>query len=610
MMEEKTEAPSWEGQGLFNPSGRVFHAMVQRLDAVLSMAEALADGRAANEAAALELARQVDRAWGIEWTLRTALRAAESFSGASPAVLSSRNDLFLLSERVTAAASACLARLRALPPGARALEDPEAKAWLGISPEVLDRNAPASRLERNVFQPASDLYFHLRSRMAISVDRGIPGASPARMSFTQAVNVFKHSASPTLRRKTFYAFNSWFADHASLFSDILNAVTGYRNEAAAVSGESIFNRAFREEAIRPETYLALVRALKAAAPAARRTVEVRSELLGLTALHPSAVLCPLPHGSFGLEEHEYPEAYRSLGGLLGAIRRSLGRFAPDFPGFLDEELAGHWIETRRFSGKASGGWCDNLPEARAVAIFSEYRPGSPASFFFTHLVGVALLHHVLQRVPRPRKQIPYTLLETAGMFACVALERELLRETRGTRSRIPVLWQSLVTASNELLYIPFRHALATRIQAARPDCALTSRLLSRMTEESWREYFGDSTEGPDNFAWAYKHHFYRKQPFYDFQYSFGYLLANRLYDELTGNGGRTRAGADVSRFFLDFSEDGPEETCFRHLGADLSKEAFWRETADRALRTLHDPDVAKLREAGIRRGKPSPAPGR
>jgi oligoendopeptidase F len=106
-----------------------------------------------------------------------------------------------------------------------------------------------------------------------------------------------------------------------------------------------------------------------------------------------------------------------------------------------------------------------------------------------------------------------------------------------------------------------------------------------MVETQWR-VLGDVLEpgGEDPYFWASKLHFYITGiTFYNFPYTFGFLLSRGLYDMFR------KEGVDFLRRYEQFLQltgsDTAENVVRRSLGRDLEHPEFWTE----AIRSLEEP---------------------
>lgn len=194
-----------------------------------------------------------------------------------------------------------------------------------------------------------------------------------------------------------------------------------------------------------------------------------------------------------------------------------------------------------------------------------------------HEAGHAWHTHVLTRQRPCARQYPMTLAETASTFAEKILVQGLLAEPGLTPSRRAFL---LDLETNHmpayLLNIPTRFQFECRFYEERRGGVVSPTRLCEMMTAAQREVYGDALErgGEDPWFWASKLHFFITDvSFYNFPYTFGFLLSQALAAEFR------RAGADfLERYerFLGVTGSATCEDAVRTtLGWDLRDREFW-----------------------------------
>jgi oligoendopeptidase F len=96
-------------------------------------------------------------------------------------------------------------------------------------------------------------------------------------------------------------------------------------------------------------------------------------------------------------------------------------------------------------------------------------------------------------------------------------------------------------------------------------------------EKHWRQWYADSLSEMDPLFWCTKLHFHLSGiSFYNYPYIFGYLFALGVYAQ------KEKLGADFfpayKRLLRDTGRMTAENVAMRHLGVDLTKPDFWRES--------------------------------
>src|SRR5690606_39763160 len=116
----------------------------------------------------------------------------------------------------------------------------------------------------------------------------------------------------------------------------------------------------------------------------------------------------------------------------------------------------------------------------------------------------------------------------------------------------------------------------SRFYAERAKGQLTPGELNALMEQAQREAYADSLAVYHPYFWASKLHFYlTSQPFYNFPYTFGYLFSAALYARAKAEG---PAFADWYVALLrDTGSMKAEDLVKKHLGEDLTDDAFWKQ---------------------------------
>ena len=144
----------------------------------------------------------------------------------------------------------------------------------------------------------------------------------------------------------------------------------------------------------------------------------------------------------------------------------------------------------------------------------------------------------------------------------------------------------MATAQFSCSTSPCGYQFEKKLYEERADGELTVSRLKELMVETQREIFGDALAqgGEDPYFWASKLHFYiTGVTFYNFPYTFGFLLSRGLYSMFK------QEGPDFLPRYEEFlrltGSDTAEGVARRALGRDLEDTQFWIE----AIQTLEAP---------------------
>jgi oligoendopeptidase F len=215
-----------------------------------------------------------------------------------------------------------------------------------------------------------------------------------------------------------------------------------------------------------------------------------------------------------------------------------------------------------------------------------------------HELGHAYHSFVLNKKPTFISRYPMTLAETASTFNELAVTDAALEATKDPQEKLMLLDQKIANAYIMMCNIRARFVFDETFYAERKNGFVPrSRLEELMLAAQKASYAGTiEGEGWHSLFWASKLHFFiTGAPFYNFPYTFGFLFANGIYDRALKEG-NSFAG-HYRDLLADTGAMSNEDVAWKHLGVDLTKEDFWRDSVNRILADI-EPFV-KLAEKGM-----------
>ena len=239
------------------------------------------------------------------------------------------------------------------------------------------------------------------------------------------------------------------------------------------------------------------------------------------------------------------------------------------------------------ASKRPGAYCTRFAKSRSPRVFLTYRGSLSDVFTLAHELGHAYHGKLLAELPLPETHYPMNLAETASTFAETALGDYLSSPVAsrfssgaapvGDETLLELAWSDAQDAATFLLNIPARFAFEKRLYELRAEKPLAPAALSDLMRGAWEEYYGDSLSGYDSGFWRSKLHYYMTDiSFYNFPYTFGYLFSLGIYAR------REKLGASFHPAYAALLRDAgrmeTEELAKKHLGVDLGKPDFWRES--------------------------------
>ena len=263
----------------------------------------------------------------------------------------------------------------------------------------------------------------------------------------------------------------------------------------------------------------------------------------------------------------------------GLVARSFAEHYPAMGDYFEDMLVQRWVESEKRPNKRPGAFCTGSELTREQRVYQTYNDTMNDVVTLAHEVGHAFHSHVLRTTRPLATNYPMTLAETASNFGEMLLIHGLLREPGlAPAQRAFLLNCEVGRAPSYLLDITARYEFERAFYEERTAGEVSvSRLRSLMTEAQ-RKVYGDALEvgGEDPYFWASKLHFYISGlSFYNYPYTFGYLLSHALFAQFRREGTDflPRYEAFLRRTGSATCEDAVRET----LGRDITQPEFWAE---------------------------------
>ncbi|QDT36305.1 M3 family oligoendopeptidase [Stratiformator vulcanicus] len=302
-------------------------------------------------------------------------------------------------------------------------------------------------------------------------------------------------------------------------------------------------------------------------------VDRKAKVLGLEKLawYDQATPFPVVRGS---------DARLSYDDACAMIFDTFDGFSPDFGEFARMAIRDRWVEAENRGGKRQGGFCTDFPGQKQTRIFMTFTESADSMSTLAHELGHAYHAWVLKDQPVFSQDYPMNLAETASTFAEQVLGQRRLDQAESADDRLVTLDHMLFDAVSYLMNIHSRFIFESAFYQERAQGELTADRLCELMLAAQKEGYQNSlaADGWHERFWAGKLHFYISElPFYNFPYTFGYLLSLGLYaaaDEIDDFPSAYR------EFLIATGCMTAEEAVQSTLGYDLTEPEFWNRSID------------------------------
>lgn len=441
----------------------------------------------------------------------------------------------------------------------------EARRAMSSENEVL-----ATELGIDGIQAWGQLYNTLSSKLEFEMV--FPDGVRKKIPMSQRRSLLDHP-DRRVREAAFGCGNAAWQTVEDAAASALNAIAGTRLTLNRHRGVDHFlDIALFQAAITRKTLDAMFNALFANLEIPRRILRVRAKLMGHQGVTWYDLTAPLARP----EEVRlsWDKAKSTVGSLFAQAYPALGDF------FHQQLIAKNWIDWEPRAGKRPGGFCTSSMLSKESRIFMTYNESFGDMLTLAHESGHAY-HGFLMRDVRPfARGYPMTLAETASTFGEQIVMNGLLDDPAvGERQKALMLDIEVSHGAVYLLDIPVRYQFEKAFYEERAGGPLTVSRLKDLMAQTQRDILGEMLEtgGEDPYFWASKLHFYiTGLTFYNFPYTFGYLLSRGLYNMF-----KTEGQPFVAKYedFLRLAgSDTAENVVQQCIGIDLEKPDFWIES--------------------------------
>jgi oligoendopeptidase F len=251
-------------------------------------------------------------------------------------------------------------------------------------------------------------------------------------------------------------------------------------------------------------------------------------------------------------------------------------------------LKNKWIESEPRKGKRPGAFCTGSLLTEESRVFMSFAGSMNDISTLAHEIGHAFHSYQLNGLRPFLQEYPMTLAESASTFGEMVLADGILNDTSvSDAQKLNVLTNTINHGIAFLIDIPIRFNFEKSFHEARMNGEVSVSQLKDLMVKSMEIQFGDLLErdGANPMFWASKLHFYISGvTFYNFPYTFGYLLSRGLFEMFRREG---KAFLPKYQNFLKLSgSDMAHKVAKKAIKADLESADFWKQAI-----MSHEPEL-------------------
>lgn len=366
------------------------------------------------------------------------------------------------------------------------------------------------------------------------------------------------------RKNAFHSMETTLKEGEPIFAQILNNIIGYRLKVYEKRGYKTFlHETLRDNRITKKSIMAMWEAVSGFKEPLRRYMDAKAKLLGLEKLAYYDLSAPIA------SEETKPVTWEDSCRLIIDL---FGKLSENMANFTKRALSESWIDAAVSAKKRAGGFCVDIPLLKESRILMSFQDSLSDQGTLAHELGHAYHNEILFKRSPLLQDLPMCLAETASTMCEVIVGDNAIKQAKTKQEQILLLDDKISRAAAFFMDLHSRFILDTALHEKRKKGFITPSEMAEMTVEAQKKGFANHLSEYFPHFFCYKMHFYfTDASFYNWSYTFGYLLSLCLYESLQSGDFSSR----YDHFLLDTGAMTVEDLIKKHLGSDPSDPSFY-----------------------------------
>ena len=397
------------------------------------------------------------------------------------------------------------------------------------------------------------------------------------LSIAQTRNLRSHPQEELRKHSCEQLNNSW-KNNSTVISSIMNRISGVRTKVAERrGGEKVLEESLRKNRINHQTLDCMWKVVSKSKQPFIQYLNQKAKVLRKSSLQAHNFWAPMNEE---VKSMSYKEG-------VDFILTQFSKLGLELKTFSQQAIQRNWVEAENRTGKSAYAFCAGFPMTGESRVFMTYGGHITDTLTLAHELGHAFHNHTLMSVSHLNREYPMVLAETASTYSEMIVLNAALEEAHTKEQKLFLLDEKLKRSVMNFMEIHTRFIFESKLYDRRKQGFVPEDQLNKIMKEAIDEGYQGSIDELSVYSWASTPHFYMTQtPFYNFPYTFGYLLAMGIYAKGEEN------GADFETHYLALLRDSGrmnvEDLVMKHLGEDITKEDFWEKGMRRCTQDVED----------------------
>ncbi|MFS0823242.1 M3 family metallopeptidase [Bacillus sp. 1P02SD] len=269
------------------------------------------------------------------------------------------------------------------------------------------------------------------------------------------------------------------------------------------------------------------------------------------------------------------------------ILEHFNQFGNEMANFAQQAFDNGWVEAEDRPNKSAVAFCAGFPLSGESRIFMTYGDRITSVLTLAHELGYAFHNYAMKPVEGLNRQYPLSIAETASTFSELIILDAAIEKAESAEEKLFLLDEKLKRSVMNFMNIHSRFLFEKKFYEERKMGIVSSSRLNEIMKEVLDVAYGGSLDQASFYSWVWTPHYYlTKSPFYNFQYTFGYLLSLNLYAKSKEN------GRDFEKNYIELLRDSGsmsmEDLVMKHLEEDITSVDFWEKGIKICVQDVED----------------------
>ncbi|WRP07236.1 M3 family oligoendopeptidase [Rossellomorea aquimaris] len=383
-------------------------------------------------------------------------------------------------------------------------------------------------------------------------------------SVGQALNLRSHHDA-SVRKESHEALVEKWTEYEGQFAQILNHLGGFRlNMYKSVGIKDVLHVPLAQNRMQEETLNAMFSVMERYKEPFVDYLYVKAEMNNDAKMKSYHFWSPMNHHHQGM----------GYGEAAALVEEQFRTFGTEMGQFAENAFREGWVEAENRPGKSAVPMCAGFPLAGESRVFLTFNGTFKGVLTLVHELGHAFHNHAMKSVNGMNKSYPMSLAETASTYAEMIILEASMEKADSDEEKLFLLDEKLKRSVMNFMNLHARFIFEKNFHEERKKGFVSPARLNELMESAMEEGYAGSLDEIPVHSWVWTPHFYKTEsPFYNFPYTFGYLLALNLFARAkeTGKGFEEQ----YMHLLRDSGSMSAEDLVMKHLGEDITKEAFW-----------------------------------